>query len=620
MERVILLCKFCFVLLSFAGLTLFANTIFKIDIALSPFVAASYIIFSLLVGGYINCLPETVWLLYGIGWIGFVVFFYHNKFKSFLRTAFTPQIVFLFLLIAIFILIDRNAIFHISDELSHWGTVIKEICSLNEFPDARTVIDYKEYPLSMALFSYFFLHITGFSQSICYMAYGVYISSGIVAFAYGTKWKIRDWFMLTVFGLIFLWASNSFFISLLVDPIIPLAAVALFILLLENKDSFCGDPLKFGRLILPIAISLSMIKTDAGLIYSFIILFAGSLYHQGKQSGAVVQRSLPYNIKTLAVYASPVFAFFLWKKYIDKVYLGNGYSTVKFALSKDNLLKNYAEKSSGRVIEIMSDLFRNAFCHPFFIAIVILAAILLLLIQEIRNDDEKRIYYTVSALAFVMWFVFIIGYGLMLVFLMPEWEFKAYGYTMIGFERYVGTVAGCSVGILGYCIIRICRTNVISRKKMMGTVVITSLLVVGFRIDPLVFFNYEVLPETELLYQFEAQIPGGLYLRDNRLVIYGGEYSEGDSWVCLFHLERQLLNKNIYYIDDYNTERDCVYYERLDVYSEYFDQGDYLFKISGSEMFYDLIDKLDIRMDEDDGIIYRIDHTEENEVELIKIK
>ena len=55
------------------------------------------------------------------------------------------------------------------------------------------------------------------------------------------------------------------------------------------------------------------------------------------------------------IYLVPAAALFLWKNYIDKAYLEEGYDTVKFAITKENLLKNYYEKSPELVGRIISD-------------------------------------------------------------------------------------------------------------------------------------------------------------------------------------------------------------------------------------------------------------------------
>ncbi len=611
MGTILLLAKMAVVLLCFCGIMMIFHYRFNVDTAFAPVFASGTVISILFVGGILNILTESILALYAAGFICFVYYIIRIMLRKEKPTfILSPQTILFFVGCAFAIFYCRDIIFHLSDEFSHWGTVIKEICTIKSLPDARTVIDYKEYPPAAALFAYFFLFATGFSEPICYMAQAVLTFSCCVAFLHGVKWK-NLWTVIFSFTalLIFIDSSEVIMTSLLVDYLMPVMAFALTAYTVENRSLLEKEPVKYALLTSPVFLALCIVKTNAIALYVMylcIVIFILRKQLFGKSSCHTVSRK--EKIQLSVIYLIPAIALFLWKNYIDKVYLGEGYDTVKFAITKENILKNYYEKSPELVGRIISDVTKKAFTDDMFITLVICAVIAFVCTKLFRFEDKDKTFIRFcSVLCLASWFIYILGYGLMLVFLMPEWEFGS-SSTLICFARYVGTAGGFAIGIMLYIILRFFMFNSTLPNKLSGYGICAAMLALLFfnnEATPYKTIEYHISDSVRSTYEFTSNLDYSLFNRDDVMGFYTGEISEDAHFINNFYMRRILLNKNIYMFNNYAVDGIDYDGDTEDIY-QYLRRSDFVVQIIPDDNFVPLMNEMGIEVDTSDGIMYEI--------------
>lgn len=606
---IILLIKMAFLLSCLCGIMMFFHYRHGVQEAFAPLFAVSFIISVLFAGGLLNILRESVMVVYAFGFLSFI-FYLHRILsgKENIKFLFSIQTIFFFGMSLFFIWYMRDMIFHISDELSHWGTMMKEMCSLQGFPDARTVIDYKEYPPAAALAGYYFMALTGFSESICYMGQAVFTLSGVTAILFNSSWKKPVQTVCALLSMnILMWASQTLFTSLLVDYLMPLMATALVIYTFENEQQLKKHPLYFAALTSPVYLAVCLIKTNAIVLYGlYLIIVLSIIFTDRKSFGVNTNKD---KARFFAWYLMPFGMLFLWKKYIDKVYLGNGYATVKFAMTKENLLKNYYEKPAELIERIISDLMRNMVTHNFFkvIAVLCIAIIILCILVKVKDADVKH-RKIVVVMSVVSWVIYMIGYGCMLVFLMPKWEFDSFGYTMIGLSRYVGSIAGFCIGTQLYCLLKLIDKGNSAVKGVKGSAigaVVCAVLIVGFRMSPAVYIHAVITPEMTSIHEFESRVDKTLFNREDHILFYVGDINEDESWINNFHLKRSFLNRNIYVVS--NDLLEGIPFEYTDErFAYYLNKVDYVIRYTENENFDNLFISRGIDIIGEKGIVYEI--------------
>ncbi|MBR5305653.1 MAG: hypothetical protein IKU47_01905 [Oscillospiraceae bacterium] len=611
MGTILLISKIALVLLSLCGIMMLFHYRFKVDAAFAPVFAVGTVISVTFAGGILNIMPKTIAALYAAGAVLFVYYAVRilmgREKASFILS---PQTIIFFVGCAFAMLYCRDIIFHLSDELSHWGTMIKEMCTVKGFPDARTVIDYKEYPPAAAIFAYFFLFATGFSEPLCYVAQAVFTISCCVAVLHGVKWK-NIWTAPFSLAMLFIICdiSEVTITSLLVDYLMPVMAIALAAYTIENREKLAENPVGFAALTCPVFTALCLIKTNAVALYAmylFIVVYIlrKELFAKDKAERMGREKLL----RTGGIYAVPAAALFIWKNYIDKVYLGEGYDTVKFAMTKENLLKNYYEKSPELIGRIVKDVTEAAFTSDMFITIII-CFVLAFAFGKLFNceEEDKKVLRFSAVWAVVSWFVYIIGYGLMLVFLMPEWEFNPKS-TLICFGRYVGTAAGFAAGIVLYQIVRMFVFKNENLKKHISCG-LCAVILVGLWLcngtNPGQIIQYRISDNIRSTYEFTSALDYSKFNRDDTLGFYTGEISEDSHWINNFHMRRTVLNKNIYMFN--NEAVDGIEYdESLEDIYQYLRRTDFIVQIIPHENFVPLMEQMNIEVDTPDGIMYEV--------------
>lgn len=609
MHSIILVMKIGVVFGALMGIILLVNQKLNADISFSPAIAASVIICFMFFAGLLNLMPEAVMTLY-ISGIAYLIKYLWDVLsrKKGLGTLLRPATIFIIVCCALSVLCFKDVIFHIWDEFSHWGTVMKEVVRVQGLPDARTVIDYKEYPPAAAVFGYFFMFATGFSESICYIAQGVLCACMLAVFLYGCSWKnIRQIFVRVAFTAVLLCVSYAVIPSLLVDYLIAFAACALLVILYENRDMAASDMGGLLKMTTPVAIALCLIKTNAVAFYVVYLVFVGWFLYKGAKRRSGHADKL--NLKHAICFASPFIVLFMWKKYIDKAYLGEGYDTVKFAVTKENLLKNFYEKPAELIHNIITDLLKTVYTHRETRTILALLAVGLIFVY-ISNKKGKDSGDTgfVCITGAVVWMLYMAGYGLMLVFLMPKWEFDSYGITMIGYTRYMGAAFGVCAGIMLYVLIRKLETDFTGSGKMTGvTLSAVTVAAIYFFSGSNIFSLYNYQPDPQIVYLYNrTALINSVCQVSGKTGFYIGDYVDDTSAFNNHYFTMVFSNREVYNFGNafINGQQYTFDDGRL---LDNLEETKYIVKMVDDNTLMDIFERNNVQVDYTDGLVYSIE-------------
>lgn len=168
-------------LLALAGLSWCFTRQFGVPSYSGPLCAAGTIVTCLYVADFLSLLKATGLLLL-VGGNGLLMFYAYRCWKGEVRVGIRRCILAILLLVGLAGLAHLNyrTGFNQWDEFSHWGTFTKLLYSEDTFHLRAMGIRYyfEDYPPGTALFSYFFLQASGYSEPVVYFAHGVILLCG----------------------------------------------------------------------------------------------------------------------------------------------------------------------------------------------------------------------------------------------------------------------------------------------------------------------------------------------------------------------------------------------------------------------------------------------------------
>lgn len=619
-----LLIKFAIPFISLIGICMFFVYKIKMETAFSFALSCGLIVFVALIGGYINLLPLSVCLLYvfGIACFAYYMFRILTK-KEAADFIFAPSTIIFVAACAICVLTLGNLKFATHDEFSHWGIMIKEIASLNALPGSSSVIDFIDYPPTTALFMYFFIYSTGFSQSLTYISQAVFALAPLMIFFKNATFKKPISLLAPfAFSAVLMLTFESTFQYLLVDYLIGLYAAALIAIIFSDKFDFANQSVKSALVITPCIIATSFIKTSAifyGVLACCVIVY--KVMQANKQSGKRLSND---NIgKLFIVLSSPLWAWFLLQKNTAMLFGKSQYASARFALVPENLTSNYNKKPPEFRIAILEDSFLSLFTNKqalcALVALAVCGIIIFLFIKFKKARPTLLINITIiSAISF---FVYYAGYVFSLIFMFPYEELKAFNTTTIAISRYVSSASGACLGMCFFGI-----ADALHQLKPMGHIKKTiaalaiALMFIPFiniptKRDDFPEYNQQQIDKIDA---FAQQNPFG---REDRLLVYSADYSDTrrDCSYNNYIYSRCFLNKNI--ANFCNTTLNGEPYNYNDYKLKYrFINSDFLVIIEPSPVLYDILAAANITMDTPGGNVYEVDVLDNGEIALLKVK
>lgn len=252
------------------GYSFFINYLFKLPLERLVLPVCSCIILVLYISGIYNLLAYTATILIYAGFL-FSAFFFilHIKNKT-IKTFLTYNSIFFIAGVIFLILLTQSHYYSylsFNDDFSHWGRISKVISYNNRLANTNDPVWFIDYPPGTALFHYFSMRLSEYSENAAYFSQGFLI---ICAYTFLFSVLNVKKLSITLFCLFYFYLlSFSFghgFHTLAVDLLVGV----LFGTVLTAYWFNCESP-KIILLISPVILLLPLIKS-VGTFFAIISL------------------------------------------------------------------------------------------------------------------------------------------------------------------------------------------------------------------------------------------------------------------------------------------------------------------------------------------------------------
>ena len=439
------LVMFVLTFLSFIGYGMFVRYKFNIAPAAIPIFLFSSTVVVLFIAGILNLLQSAAYVIFVAGLLLFVysIFTYVKKGLRFSELL-TPSTVFFFAFCAVAVFLLEDSLFLHYDNFSHWAMIVKELFLSNSLPDDSSVITYKNYPPGAALFVYYIVTITGFSESMALIAQAILIGGALTTILLFSSWKKP----FSIIGFLFvpftlLLVESPSFYTLLVDSLLAYIAIAIVFIAYYYRNQW----LLMTIVTMPVSSLLILTKDSGKIFFAFCIIWIISLLISNLKHETFGAREKMQNIGYTIAYTIciPLFINLLWSRYIEKAY-SSDYADNKFAITNDTLSE--VKKSPEFVQSLLPNLLEASFdfSSNVFQAMVLVNVIAVFSIVVITWANRRFATSLFLITLFVNLF-YLLYTGLLYVlylYLMPEVE----AVYLAGFSRYQSSAAIFFIGIL----------------------------------------------------------------------------------------------------------------------------------------------------------------------------
>ncbi|RSL30621.1 hypothetical protein D7Z54_24990 [Salibacterium salarium] len=343
-----------------------------------------------------------------------------------------------------FIFLLKDFIFIHFDNFSHWGIIVKELFQSNSLPDESTIITYTSYPPGSALFIYYIVTITGFSESMALISQAILIAGALSPIFIFCSWKNPFYLVGFLFiPAILLFVNSRSFYTLLVDPLLAYLSIAIIIIAYYYRD----DWKRMTITILPV-LSLLVLTKDSGKIFlAFCFLWIIGLFVRLIRKNSLSTRQKLYTLGYTAgsTILVPLFINLLWSRYVDNAYSSENQLS-KFSITKDTLMD--INKSPEVIATLLPNVWDAAFdissnmFQGMLIANAIAVSSIVVILYLYKKTPQTLMFATIFVNVFYVLYIALLY--LLYLYLMPEGEAE----NLAGFTRYQSSAAIFFIGIL----------------------------------------------------------------------------------------------------------------------------------------------------------------------------
>ena len=372
----------------------------------------------LLLGGVLNILYETAFLLWLAGLVFFAKYTVEKKGKNlfcYMRTEY----LFLAVSFAILAFVLQGKVFTHYDNFSHWALVVKTMLRTNHFPNTETpIITYRGYPLGSSVLAYYTARMTGGGETTWMLGQGYGMLACMLPLL---RPEGRNRWLVLLTGLFlcnFFLAYNVQPTEMLVDTLLPLAGMCTLLF----AQSCRGEDRRECWLAALYLIWLIQIK-NAGV---FFALAAGGVYLWRMRRSKV---RLPAVMSVLLAFLS----LWLWNLHCRYTFPSTG--TSPHFLSFSWWEAAFQSKSVEDIKHIILMLIRNAFRWEYFGICMLLLAVVMGYCALAAKISRRGL--AVSAGGLVGLYLFY-QLGLLLTYIFSMHRTEA--FYLVEFDRYEKTV------------------------------------------------------------------------------------------------------------------------------------------------------------------------------------
>lgn len=288
----------------------------RIHSSFLPIVTLSSLTVTVFTFGMVHLL-RPISLIVFIG--GLISFVYHLRCARQKRFSFaflrSPGMLFFTVASALCIFLLYGVSLYHYDNFSHWGTVLAEMFSFNDFPTAQTIVVFRDYAPGTTSFLYLFGSVVGQSEDVALMAQAMLSFAALTALFFSVK-RVRSmhfWAMVLLSlcltcALVFDDGTLQIF-NLLVDAIIGFTVASAWCI----REKYRETPLLGWLLVTPVLVFLVLIKMNAAV---FLIFFAFFFAYDALKS----LRTRYLRLFCLLPVALPLLWIFLWRLYRQITY------------------------------------------------------------------------------------------------------------------------------------------------------------------------------------------------------------------------------------------------------------------------------------------------------------
>lgn len=435
-----LLLRFSLFVFSMTGYLLFFHQKFQIRIEFAPALFCAWTSNLLFLAGLLNVLPHMVWLLWAGGFF-LLVWSWKEKNRMNRRSLLFYGI--LLCVVVYFFCILQGAHITKYDNFSHWATVVKDMLRENRMPNFEDdVIRFQSYPLGSSLFIYAVCLVTGSSDGCMLWAQLLMQISFLSCMAVFIQKKNRNFVFIFVLFCVWALSVNNSIYELRVDTLLPLAGVAAFAMIYEEKH----NPQRALYHAAGIWILLINIKNSGIFFYAVCLLFF-AVYHNKE----LKQRKLCFLCTGLF---APLITMLLWKRHVAFAF-SDGMSS-KHSMNLAHFEEMAAKKTADDMIGIGVQILKR-FLNPESVEVkmmLILSVFLLMMAALLRGQKMMKTIVVLLASSWGCLAVYTISLYAMYVFSMPMGE----SARLASYDRYVLSVLIFIFGIAVVVITDVART------------------------------------------------------------------------------------------------------------------------------------------------------------------
>ncbi len=392
----------------------------KVDIYFLPSLTIAIQVTFLFAAGLLNLLPEVTYVLYFIGFAGFIYGLCKKK-TSVLKPYMNAGYVFLLIsLILLGLYLSGKILSHI-DNFSHWGLVVKEMLEANRFPNFEgSLTKFQEYPLGSAAYIYFFAKLTSSGESIQMFAQTYMMLAAILPlFSFAKKNRLPAAIVIASFTNYAL-SYNIRITNLLVDTLLPLVGICGLLFTYLHCKSGEKVPLYFSAFYM---VQIIQIKNSGIFFAAFtaILLFVFAWKKKAYLHGIICA-------------ALPFISLILWQKHCKYVFSQAAAS--KHAMTAENYKSVFESKTQEDILSICSSLFKYEISYKDVWITVGICALIAVLIILFKKKKLLKLFLKIAVFSLILYVVYQLGLLAMYLFSMPGRE----ATNLACIDRYTKTI------------------------------------------------------------------------------------------------------------------------------------------------------------------------------------
>ena len=317
------------------------------------------------------------------------------------------------------------------DNFSHWGLVVRIMLQENRLPSfVDSFLKHQSYPMGTSIFIYYFCRLVSPAESMMMFAQQIMQLSCLFSLCALIRRKNVLYSIIAVAAYsVYATVANVSLYDLLVDTVLPVAAVSAFLLIIIYHN----QPQKLSVCLSIMLAWIVSIKNSGLFFYAVSILMLIRISCKNR-----------YNPKMLSVpVIFPPVMVYLWKRHIS--YAFSSGLTTAHSMSLSNFKATYAQKSAQSIADIFSQYFEKMMSYENYtfpyLRVIVLATVVFAIFLLCCVAAKKEKEYIVQGIR--NWFLIVgffvayhIGMSAMYVFSMPAGE-AAY---LAGFDRYHYTI------------------------------------------------------------------------------------------------------------------------------------------------------------------------------------